>query len=82
MTPGELLADLERREIRLFVEDGFFRYEAPKGTFDDQTRVEVRRLREVFLTEWLCSRCLNVGRFFIGFKPNVCCPNCFERGRV
>lgn len=76
MTPGDLLATLEGYGIELFIEDGFFRFDAPVGTFNTALRDEVRNHRQTLLTDWLCPRCLRVERIFFGFPPDVCCRRC------
>jgi amino acid adenylation domain-containing protein/non-ribosomal peptide synthase protein (TIGR01720 family) len=46
----QLLAELERRGIRLWAEAGKLRYDAPKGALDDALRGEVKALRDDLLT--------------------------------
>lgn len=42
MTVEELLAEVERRDIRLWVEGGRLRYDAPPGALDDDLRAALR----------------------------------------
>jgi amino acid adenylation domain-containing protein/non-ribosomal peptide synthase protein (TIGR01720 family) len=46
----QLLAELDRRGIRLWAEAGKLRYDAPKGALDDRLRGEVKALRDDLLT--------------------------------
>lgn len=78
MTPGDLLATLEGYGIDLFVEEGFFKFDAPAGAFNSTLREETRRHRQVFLTEWMCPRCLHIDRTFYGFPPDTRCRRCFS----
>jgi hypothetical protein len=78
MTPGDLLATIEDYGIQLFIEDGFFRYDAPAGAFNSRVRQEVRAHRQVLLTDWLCPECLHITRVFFGFLPAVRCRRCCD----
>lgn len=76
MTPGDLLAALEGHKIRLFLRDGFLKYRGPVGAYNTALREEVKQNRQTLLDGWLCPRCQQIVRVFVGFPPDICCLRC------
>lgn len=82
MSPGDLLAELEARGVRLYVQGGFLRYRGPRGAYDLELRAEVDVLKQNILANWLCPSCQQVARVFYGFPPLTLCRRCFDEAEA
>lgn len=78
MTPGEVLEELSRRGIQLYLSGGFLRYRGPVGAFDDEMRAAVLACRNELLADWVCPSCEQIHPVFFGFHSNLRCRSCSQ----
>lgn len=80
MTPGALLDLLAGRQIRLFVADGRFKFQAPVGAYTERLRVLVAQYRYEFLDHWRCLECGNIVSVLYGIDDIRRCKQCHLGG--
>jgi hypothetical protein len=80
MTPGHVLRTVTDAGIRLYIQDGFLRYNAPVGAFHSALRARVRAVQCQLMTEWACQSCGLILPVLYGMDGNRRCRQCFEEG--
>lgn len=80
MTPGHVLQAVSDAGIRLYIQDGFLRYNGPAGAFYGAMRASVKAVQQTLMTDWACIGCGQVCAVFYGIDRQHRCRQCFEEG--